>query len=286
VLGILTVSHHLIKHTSNASADISVRDILCHVLLIHNLFAKYNMALDGPMWSVAWEWQIYFIFALVLLPVWRRYGIVWTTILGFVIGFLPMMFLQKGANFNWTSPWYVGLFAFGMAAAVVTCNQDDRYRYIKTATLQNLALSVIASGMLIIAIMRPQWLESEFTWIVDIFVGAFTALFILACANKPCSSRLQQTIVHGLQARSTMMLGAFSYSLYLVHYPILQKMHDMMHSHHFSHYLEFVILFFVGVPFCLCVAYLFHLAFERPFMPGRPKTERQAEAAAIVSPAP
>ena len=83
-----------------------------------------------------------------------------------------------------------------------------------------------------------------------------------------------------------MTLGAFSYSLYLVHFPLLIKMEDILNKHGLSNLLQFFVLLFVGGPLCLGAAYLFHLAFERPFMPGHPKTERQAEAAALVSPAP
>ena len=284
VLVILFVSHHLIKHVGDGIADMSAGNIISHLLLVHNLNSKYNMALDGPMWSVAWEWQIYFLFALILLPVWRRFGIIWTTGLGFVLGLLPMWLLPERSNFYWTSPWYIGLFALGMAAAVVMRSQDDQYRLLKSTATQYITLCVIGGTLIMLVCLRPQWLTAEFYWVVDTFVGAFAAIFILACANKTSSNAIHKEVVRRLEAPSLMMLGTFSYSLYLIHYPILQKLHYIMYQHHFSHYLQFALLLSVGIPICLFIAYLFHLAFERPFMPGRPQTERQAEIAAIVSP--
>ena len=286
VLGILFISHHFLKHSTDSLADTSAGNIVSHLLLIHNLFKKYNMAIDVPMWSVAWEWQIYFLFALVLLPVWRRFGIVSTTITAFLIGYLPLILLPKESNLNWTCPWYIGLFALGMMAAVVLCSPTDRYCLIKKAILQNIVICCIAGGMLILMFLHPQWLGDTYYWISDPLAGALAALFILACATQARSNWLFKAIVKGLESRKTMTLGAFSYSLYLIHSPILKKIHDILHPHHFSHYFQFALLLLVGVPVCLVGAYLFHIAFERPFMPGRPKTDRNAEVAALISPAP
>ncbi len=271
VLAILFTSHHLVKHTGEGAADLSSGNILAHVFLLHNLSAKYNMSLDTPMWSVAWEWQIYFLFALVLLPVWRRFGIMWTIALGFGVGLLPGLLLPEPSNLSWTSPWYLGLFALGMGAAVVLCSETERYRLMKRADLQNAALCVLAGGLIIVALARPQWLAPDFYWIVDTHIGALTALLILACANKSNRGWLHKKVVEGLESRSMMRLGAFSYSLYLVHYPLLRKIRDILVQSHFSHSAQYVILLVVGTPVCLVAAYLFHLAFERPFMPGRPK---------------
>lgn len=286
VLGILFASHHLVKHGSEGLADMSVGNIASHFLLIHNLFSKYNMALDGPMWSVAWEWQIYFIFALILLPVWRRFGILWTVALGFTIGILPQMLLPAQTNLSWTSPWYVGLFSLGMAVAVVARSQSGQYGPLKNAVFLNRITGSIAVIFLTLVLLKPQWLDARNYWLIDTFIGAFAAVFILACTNNHASSWFHKTIVTGLQAPTMMKLGAFSYSLYLLHYPILQKIHDVLRQHHISHYMQLVVLLLVGIPVCLCTAYAFHIVFERPFMPGQPKSLRQAEVAAIISPAP
>ena len=81
-----------------------------------------------------------------------------------------------------------------------------------------------------------------------------------------------------LESQFLVRLGGFSYSLYLVHYLILQKMHFVLQKHHYSDAVQFVSLTLIGVPICLIASYLFFLAFERPFLNTK-KRETPAEAA-------
>ena len=81
-------------------------------------------------------------------------------------------------------------------------------------------------------------------------------------------------------------LGAFSYSLYLIHYPIVAASDFALRRTGLNPAIQFAVLLGVGIPLCILCAYSFHLVFERPFMSGHPKTDRQAAQSANVSPAP
>lgn len=285
VLAVLFASHRLVKHTGSGVTDLSAADIGTHFLLIHNLFSRYSMQIDIPMWSVAWEWQIYFFFALLLLPVWRRLGSVWTLALAFALSFLPQAVLPAASNLSWTSPWYLGLFALGMTAADILCRPDSGpFRRLQDARFLSASSGVLAAGLVVLATVQPAWFLGSY-WLGDLYIGLFAALLILACAHSSKTKSLG-VVVHVLESRPLMTLGAFSYSLYLVHFPVLIKLQDILVKHGAPNIVQFFVLLCVGAPLCLGMAYLFHLAFERPFMPGHPKTERQAETAALVSPAP
>jgi peptidoglycan/LPS O-acetylase OafA/YrhL len=286
VVASVFVSHKLFAHSATASADLSLMNILSHVLLFHNLIYKYNMALDSPMWSVAWEWQIYFWFALLLLPIWKRIGIGWTVAAAFLLGSLPLVALPPSSNFNWTSPCFLGDFALGMAGAVVITNSTSKYQTIKNPLLQNAVMLTVLAAIVFCGIFYPAAIDFCFGSIADSLVGLSAMLLLVACSDSSRSVRFKRYIVGTLQSRIPMTLGAFSYSLYLVHYPILQKMRDILVSHHVSHFHQLAIISAIGMPFSMVVAYGFHLRFERPFMPGFPKTERQTEKSAILSPAP
>ena len=89
-----------------------------------------------------------------------------------------------------------------------------------------------------------------------------------------------------LQARWLVLIGGFSYSYYLVHDPVLNVLHFTLVPYGLSITSLLIIMLVVCVPLCAAVAYLFHLVFERPFMPGHPHTLGKAAHAAVLSPAP
>ena len=88
--------------------------LISHLLLVHNVRADWIYKIDAPTWSVATEWQIYFLFPLLLLPLHRRFGAVATLLGATVIGLLPV-YLFPGHEMG--CPWFLALFALGMQAA-------------------------------------------------------------------------------------------------------------------------------------------------------------------------
>jgi peptidoglycan/LPS O-acetylase OafA/YrhL len=73
-----------------------------------------------------------------------------------------------------------------------------------------------------------------------------------------------------LASRAGLRLGLFSYSIYLVHGPLLALVdEDILRKLHVSPLLTFAILLLVAVPVILVVCYAFHLMFEAPFLAHR-----------------
>lgn len=94
-----------------------------------------------------------------------------------------------------------------------------------------------------------------------------------------------------LSSKVLVFLGTFAFSTYLIHEPLLGLMKQLLaRSVHLQPFQMFLLEMPLGMVTIFGISYLFHLAFERPFMskPGQsaPKTERQAEVAAIINPAP
>ena len=59
----------IIALTNGAYHMFSPGDVAAHLLLIHNLNPDWLYSINAPMWSIAVEWQIYFVFGASLLPV-------------------------------------------------------------------------------------------------------------------------------------------------------------------------------------------------------------------------
>ena len=68
------------------------------------------------MWSVATEWQIYFIFPLLLLPIWRKWGNGAVIAVAFAVGLAPHYLFHGFADI--AAPWYIGLFTLGLVGAI------------------------------------------------------------------------------------------------------------------------------------------------------------------------
>lgn len=83
-----------------------------------------------------------------------------------------------------------------------------------------------------------------------------------------------------------MALGAMSYSVYLFHLPILQCLFWLLCTRHLAFGFAAAVLFLLILPVVLGICSLFHLLFERPFIPGKPRSEKATEKAALLSPAP
>ena len=272
-----------------ASPDrLTVGNIVAHLFLVHNWNPHYFQNIDGPLWSVATEWQIYFFLPFLLLPLWRRGGLIVTLVAAFAIGLAPHFLLPAGHNLDCACPWYLGLFALGMAGAVISTGQDDRLRSIcekmPWGMLTAASVGLIAFGHF----FAPRPLGGDgggSQWYMDIFCGLFSVCLLLLC-SRYAQAEEGHWLTNLLKSRPAMALGAMSYSVYLFHLPVLQCLFWLLCTRHLPFGPASAVTFLLILPVVIGVCYLFHLVFERPFMPGNPRSERAAEKAALLSPAP
>ena len=97
----------------------TIPGIVSHLLVVHNANVVWIYQTNGALWSVATEWQIYFVFALLLLPLARRIGAGRAVAIAVVLSALPYAISPHFRHWERACPWYVGLFALGMAAATI-----------------------------------------------------------------------------------------------------------------------------------------------------------------------
>ena len=246
--------------------------LLSHLFLLHNLSSHWIYAIDLPLWSVATEWQIYFFFPLLLLPLFRRFGIAAAVTGGFVVG-LGIHFATT--RFDLAAPWFLGLFALGMAGAVVSVS--DGFPGRQDAAIRRLTLRFpwgMTAGFLALLVAAAHlwllhWHRDMQPWELsppsDILIGLTTVCFLIHCTKSQASFwglRL-------LQSRAAVALGAFSYSLYLIHSTVLGLIQYGLNFLSLSPALFTAAFFALGLPLSVGAAYVFHLAFERPFMSSR-----------------
>lgn len=252
-------------HEHPLSSVMNARVWLSHLFVLQNLDPISCGAVDPPLWSVGTEWQIYFIFPLLLLPLCRKWGLVTAVVCGTAIG------LALAVAFPWPSflacPWFIGLFAMGMAGALITARweaaaQPQIRPFRWWASTVALMVCFLAAG-----VVARGWFQQH-RWIADVVVGIATCCFVQAIvATKVVGKRT--AITAGLESRYAIAAGAFSYSIYLVHYPLLQLAHAALVKADSLAVTRVVSMLVVVPVLIVALAYLFHLLVERPFMPGQ-----------------
>jgi peptidoglycan/LPS O-acetylase OafA/YrhL len=247
-------------------AALTPGSILSHALLFHNLKFDWAYRINGPMWSVATEWQIYFVFPALLLPLWRWAGGVVAVAAAWIVGSLPFFLLPSEENFFWASPWFVGSFALGMAGAVIGFSPDYRdsalrnrvpWRWLTVACFVVLA-GIVATGR------ADSW---PFP-VIDLVVSGLAFCMINDCVQRSTQPGRPDWFSSFLSSKALVYVGGFSYSLYLVQHPVLRFTEKALNRMPLSYDANVVVHLLLVTPLVMAVAWVFSELFERPFTTG------------------
>ncbi|MBA3921944.1 MAG: acyltransferase [Nostocaceae cyanobacterium] len=245
------------------SPNFSFHDIFVYFLLIQNFVSDINK-IDGPTWTVAVEWQIYFVFAIFLIPIWRSFGLFYTVAIASLVG-LTLTYLM-GSESSHASPWFLGLFALGMAAAEINFSPKPSLIWLKSSLPWGVLAAVFACLGFLTEWLRFASVPGLPEWIVHYCLAVGTGCFLIYCTNFLTNGKALPQSLKFLESRWVVTLGMFSYSLYIIHAPVVWLVHQLLLYQKLSPTLMAVKWFVYAVPLSLLIAYLFHLIFERPFM--------------------
>ena len=247
--------------TGGGRSALTAGSVLSHLLLLQNLFPTYVWTINAAHWSVPLECQIYVLFAFVLLPLWRKTGPIATIGVAFACPAALMFFLPPGRNLTWTDPWYLGLFAVGMAAAAVGPVRHPRAVW-GAATSISLAAFFAAHH----ARGNPGVILPWTAFGTDALLGFAVAFFILYCVASSDDRGPTGWPTRFLSSGPLTFLGLSSYSLYLVHASLLDLSLQYTGLHHYSAVSAWTFRAVFVVPASLLVGWGWSRLFERPFM--------------------
>ncbi len=264
----------LVALGANTGGDTPVEfgHVVINALLLQD-FAPAANGINLPLWSVAVECHIYFLFPL-LLWVWRRFGLV--ALLGAGVGLAALAtwvwpYIWRGQPWSFSCPWFVALFVFGMMAAALAQTESAIWR--KLAPLIALAAAAL-TGILLwrhpIQGIADEPLLAVLPWI-DGALGVLVAA-LLGLLARP-RTRLVK-FKRALEWRPLVWLGGFAYSLYLTHYFLMHLVFDAFKwvpRINDSRALQVLVMFGAGLPTLIGFAYVFFLICERPFLSKRAK---------------
>ncbi len=213
------------------------------------------------MWSIAVETQIYLLFPMML---WLSRGIsiyanlLLTGVLGYCL--FEKFGLWQGFE---RDTHYLFIFALGMYAAWFSRRASALAVRVVTAV----ALCSSASAVFLMWL----WSFSDFE-VVDFFVGISACCVLIIGAARP-----QGQTAKLLSHPWLLSIGAFSYSLYLLHKPVQIAMNTLIQNWQLRPSELFAFRATVGTALALGFSYAFYLCFEKPFL------QRTARGSLVVN---
>ncbi|MCK2214718.1 acyltransferase [Actinomadura sp. ATCC 31491] len=233
------------------------RTVVVYGLLLQDVFGSPSP--NGALWSIAVEAQLYFVFPLLLLLV-RRLG-AWAmagavTVVVAAVGVLAAS-VPAVATLMRLTPQFAVLFAAGVLAAGVLRGRPRAF-------LHWAAAGAAVPVLVLIVVRGSVWTVANFFW-VDLALAPAAGLLLAAVAcGRP------RPLVRLLDTRPVRALGSFSYSLYLVHAPIVVALNHFLVAPLLGPGVaRLLVLLAVAVPASVVFARGFAAVCELPFQRHR-----------------
>lgn len=238
---------------------VTQENVFAHLFLVHNLDPAWMYKINGVLWSIAIEFQLYFVFPLLVALIWRLGKLL---AVGASWGIAAWM-LQNLDAAPKLYVWYLPLFTMGMAAAHATFARE-------TKPWMGWAGLTVAAGAIVMCVQTIG--QTKELMPRDAWFG------LAVCGLLVSGAALPNGPVRGLFGlRGLVGLGAFSYSLYLMHHPIYQVVYANRPEWVSGPVDRLAYVGTVGAAAALVGSYLFYRAFERPFV-SRPAPKPSARA--------
>ena len=235
--------------------------LLSHLFLVHNLVPGWMLKINGVLWTVAAEAQLYLAFPL-LARLQNSRGRGMLLLAGLLIwaglqGALTPVFAAKGiVSPSYLRLWYVFLFTVGMAGAHLAY-RPPLWTGRPSPWLGVIGWIALFSALVALALTRLYAVS-------DVPFG-----IALACLCALGAVGGGGRLVRFFGLRPLAWLGGISYSLYLMHHPVEQIVYALRPAFVEGSGGLLAWLLGVGLPLMLLVAWLFSLGFERPFLRRR-----------------
>lgn len=282
---------------------VTYKGVLTHLLMVHDFFTSTYSNINYALWSISVEFRIYLVFP-VLVWIWRKKGglaalsfsVLFAAIGAFLLIYYKRSFADLCLISSGVSP-YIILFTLGMLAADISFSDNkiavSIRRFYSDMSAKRIIIFPVIYIIVYLAVSILLKMEGDLTSsenfisqeIKDIFVGVFGAFFLMICALTPQSDKKPLWIIKALNWQPLVLVGTFSYSLYLIHPPLLQLISKfILIPMHFDVFTSTCIMIVISAPVSLFTAYLFFLLFEKPFLnSGKKKGEKVNSEQVIIA---
>lgn len=245
------------------SLPVTPQAVASHLLLIHDFSLQGDFKINYVFWSIAVECQVYPFFP-ALVALWRRYPalVALALALGGSFGLLIITLatglpgLAPPASAAYVAP-YVGLFAMGMFAAGLRGASAPLWQFLHEWHVWE----VVALAAFALLVTR---VSAWSIYPLDLCAGVMGVCALVVCSH-PGFNPLRAI----LEWRPLVWIGGFSYSLYLIHAPLVQALWQYIRPLGLGDIATYLALLIIGTPLFVLVAWGFWYLCERPFLNAR-----------------
>ena len=251
-------------------------DMFSHLLIVHNISSQWEGSINPVLWSLGTEWWIYFVFALILLPLWRRAGIVSAIVTGFLLGLIPTILLILGLPTLYGFPHLIMGFCLGMGIAALLYSQSYKNHQQVWSLASNIVIVLAMLIFYLLVVYEPAVrLKLQSRFVTDFLLAVVCSGVIFKISQAEIvgisKSKLLFFTKRFLETRPVTTLGKFSYSLYLTHLVLWNMIGTTLRLAPVKAALNLSLdpmpmRLLVLIPGLLILAYGFYLLFESPFL--------------------
>jgi peptidoglycan/LPS O-acetylase OafA/YrhL len=244
-----------------ADTRVTATQVIGHLTLLQNLVPGAPLPNNAVLWSITVESVIYLWFPLMVLA-WRRLGAARATAAFVALAYVLYPALDRLPILSGLTIQYLGAFALGaLAADIAYAPTTTRWGGLRARfpwfPLAGVLGLVVAGACAVLGWPRVYPIIGWF----DLPVAVASASLLVG-ASRPGASLVKR----GLEFRPLAAMGAFSYSLYMLHYPLADVLcHFGLASLRRNQNLYAIVAVLVVIPLIIAISYGFYLLFERPF---------------------
>lgn len=250
-----------------ARIPITIQAVVLHLLLLHNIVNSAQPVINLPMWSIALESQIYLLFPL-LVWTWRRYGIGIAMLLAAAVSALLCACMLRFGLLV-LNPQFVFIFSLGMLASIRAFEKNATQKDAGCAAykVSGIVALLACVGLQYLPHSPNLPLQAVFIALVqDLCIGvAGCCLLVVVMLEK------RNPIRRIVSLAPIVWVGGFSYSLYLLHFPLQQILWQLTAGTFHLDRLTGYIIVLCGTAPIIAFSFLFYRLLERPFMRSKPR---------------
>jgi peptidoglycan/LPS O-acetylase OafA/YrhL len=270
----LVVAWLIVPQTGQGRPDAA--SALVNGLLIQNIVGAPSP--NRAFWSLAVEAQLYLLFPVLVF--WsRRWGatamLAAVALVVAIVGIAGPHIARIDTFVVQSAPDLAALFAIGVVAAGIVARDPSRRPW------HWFALAALAPVLALVAWRGSEWTLDNLYWVDLAAAPAIACLLVALASARP------RPLVRLLETWPLRRLGSASYSLYLIHLPILVVVYDRIVRNRIpSGNAAFLVLAAIVLPLTIFASQVFARCFERPFQRRHRSRPAPRRTSAIVDPRP